>query len=322
MRALAITGPRAHPQHVAAFLQAAKEAKPAPVELSVAPAPSLQAARAQVAALRPDAVLVFGGDGTLNRHLPLLVDSGAPLLAVPSGSGNDFAMANGVFRWGDALRIWEAFLAGDAATIAADLGVCEFKNGESMNGERRCFSCCANIGLDADAAARANRLPAWLKSRGGYFLAGATAVLRYPMGDINISAVSGREAAASSAGQSSGNGIGNDSRRWLVSVSNTPTYGGGLKIAPQASIVDGLLDVTVVGALSRAALIWNFPKILTGGHRLVPGLETFAAQSLTVDAVPGSPVYADGEFFGHTPVKISIAPQSIRVLKIKSAPAV
>src|SRR5512146_43852 len=57
-----------------------------------------------------DAALVFGGDGTMHRHLRLLVESGVPVLNVPTGSGNDFAHALGLHCIDDAERAWRRFL--------------------------------------------------------------------------------------------------------------------------------------------------------------------------------------------------------------------
>ena len=53
-----------------------------------------------------DVMLVFGGDGTVHRHLGQLVRLGLPVLVVPAGSGNDFARALGLRRVRDSLAAW------------------------------------------------------------------------------------------------------------------------------------------------------------------------------------------------------------------------
>ena len=55
-------------------------------------------------------------------------------------------------------------------------------------------------------------------------------------------------------------------RAWLVAVGNGPAYGGGMNIAPNATLDDGLLDVTVVGAMTRLQMLTNFPKVFKGTH--------------------------------------------------------
>ena len=59
-----------------------------------------------------DVVLLFGGDGTIHRHLGALVNLGFPVLVVPAGSGNDFACSLGLRRVRDSLAAWEQFCRG------------------------------------------------------------------------------------------------------------------------------------------------------------------------------------------------------------------
>ena len=70
-----------------------------------------------------DAVLIFGGDGTVHRHLGALVKLALPVLVIPAGSGNDFARALGLFRKRDSLEAWAAFVAERRNVGAIDLGV-------------------------------------------------------------------------------------------------------------------------------------------------------------------------------------------------------
>src|SRR6202162_5400328 len=75
------------------------------------------------AADQADVVLLFGGDGTIHRHLSQLVKLGLPVLVVPAGSGNDFARALGMRRVRDSLAAWRRFCAGQGNVSAIDLGV-------------------------------------------------------------------------------------------------------------------------------------------------------------------------------------------------------
>ena len=59
-----------------------------------------------------DAILIFGGDGTIHRHLPALVRLQLPVLIVPAGSGNDFARALNLRSTRDSLRVWRDFESG------------------------------------------------------------------------------------------------------------------------------------------------------------------------------------------------------------------
>src|SRR5438477_3262179 len=70
-----------------------------------------------------DAVLIFGGDGTIHRHLPHLVKLQLPVLVVPCGSGNDFARALKLRRTRDSFLAWRRFLSGKTNVRMIDLGV-------------------------------------------------------------------------------------------------------------------------------------------------------------------------------------------------------
>src|SRR2546423_4623687 len=70
-----------------------------------------------------DVVLIFGGDGTVHRHLGPLVKLGLPVLVVPRGSGNDFARALWIRGLKDALSAWDEFVSSEASPRAIELGV-------------------------------------------------------------------------------------------------------------------------------------------------------------------------------------------------------
>src|SRR5882757_10391683 len=68
-----------------------------------------------------EAVLIFGGDGTIHRHLPALVRLQLPVLVVPVGSGNDFARALNLRSVRDSVRAWQGFESGTLSAKALDL---------------------------------------------------------------------------------------------------------------------------------------------------------------------------------------------------------
>ena len=91
---------------------------------------------------------------------------------------------------------------------------------------------------------------------------------------------------------------------WLVAVGNGPAYAGGMHITPNASMHDGLLDVTVIGPLSKPALLWAFPRVFKGTHVSHPAASTFRGEHVeleSLDADAPMDVYADGERVGPLP---------------------
>ena len=71
---------------------------------------------------QPDAALIFGGDGTVHRHLAGLALKQIPTLTVPVGSGNDFAQSIGIDKVATALEAWQRFVASGDNVRAIDLG--------------------------------------------------------------------------------------------------------------------------------------------------------------------------------------------------------
>jgi diacylglycerol kinase (ATP) len=263
--------------------------------------PTCEDVRAELAS-KPDCVLLFGGDGTLNRYLALLLEAQIPLLMVPTGSGNDFAMANGVSSAADALAVFNDWLAN--RTTVCDCDVASLMVGDANGGrQQKYFSCCVNVGLDAEAVAYANRLPNWLKSRGGYVIGGLQALLLFRPQEYEIKIDDRSELKTLS----------------FVAALNTPTYGGGLKIAPQASITDGRLEVAICGAVSRFTLIRYMPRLASGNTRDIPFLAWQTVRRFSIHAPSPQPVAADGELMGFTTIiEVSLASESLQVLRRNS----
>src|SRR5712672_3274897 len=114
-----------------------------------------------------DAILIFGGDGTIHRHLPALVRLQLPVLVVPAGSGNDFARALNLRSVRDSVRAWRGFESGTSPVKAVDLGIIT----PLATPDRAHYFCCvAGCGLDSLATRRANQMPRWLRGHGGYAL--------------------------------------------------------------------------------------------------------------------------------------------------------
>ena len=135
-----------------------------------------------------DAILIFGGDGTIHRHLPALVRLQLPVLVVPAGSGNDFARALNLHSVQDSLRTWRDFVAGKLQPRAIDLGVIV----PSASPERTHYFCCvAGCGLDSATARRANQMPRWLRAHGGYVLALLPLLLRLPSFSMRMTRFNG-----------------------------------------------------------------------------------------------------------------------------------
>jgi diacylglycerol kinase (ATP) len=289
-KALAITGPRSSAAHVTPFRNAVAD-----VGVDLLDHPELSAVRAGLAD-RPDCVLLFGGDGTLNRYLELLLEAQIPVLMVPTGSGNDFAMANGVKNATDALAVFKLWAQGAGAPRMVDIAEADLHDahGASM---RRYFACCVNIGVDAEAVYRANRLPNWLKARGGYLIGALLALIKFRPQSYAIIA----DAPASD-------------RLWFIAGLNTPTYGGGLRIAPHASVTDRKIELALCDAVGRVKLLRYMPRLFSGRVRDIPFLRFQTVERFRVETTTPQAVCADGEVLGFTPLEVRMASAKLPVL--------
>src|SRR6476469_3603798 len=230
------------------------------------------------------AALIFGGDGTVHRHLRQLHQQKIPTLVVPTGSGNDFAKALGIRNADIAVRAWKKFCLDGNNVKEIDLGVIKFGNQEIL------FCCVAGVGMDAEANARANRMPQWLKSRGGYVLAALQSLAAFKPVEMIVKTAQ-REIRR---------------QAFFVAVGNAHRYGGGMKVTPRALPDDGLLDICVVSKLNKLKLLCWVPTIFFGGHLGLKQVEYFQAQLVRIETGRDLELYADGDFACKTAVEIEV----------------
>jgi diacylglycerol kinase (ATP) len=101
---------------------------------------------------------------------------------------------------------------------------------------------------------------------------------------------------------------------WLLAVGNGPVYGGGMQIAPDARLDDGVFDVCIVRAMSRAALIGQFPRLFKGTHVRHPAVEIRRAKSVSLHADRPFTLYADGEPVGPLPATLEVEPSALPLI--------
>jgi len=232
--------------------------------------------------------------------LPELHQRKIPVLVVPAGSGNDFAKALGIRNVAVALTAWQQFCANASNVREIDLGVVR------SGGQETLFCCVAGAGLDAESNARANRMPTWLRSHGGYVLAALWSLARARPTMITLQSAESNATGASHSAHSA--------PAWLVAVGNAHRYGGGLKIVPQAMPDDGLLDVCLVGKMNKLKVLCALPTLFWGGHVGIKQVQYFRSAALRLEADPALEVYADGERVCRTPVDFSVISRALKVI--------
>jgi diacylglycerol kinase (ATP) len=271
-----------------------------------------------------DVILVLGGDGTVHRHLAQLVRLGLPVLVVPAGSGNDFARALGFRHARDSVASWEKFCVGAGNTRSIDLGVITPLENTGGTPAPRYFGCVASVGLDAEVARRANRIPRWLRGNGGYVLALVPTIFRFApcrmkiLISVNPQSISACAAEACSLASDGGPDnawiVQSDLPTLLAALANAPLYGGGMKIAPRANMEDGLLDVCVVSAVDPFKLFCMFPTVYGGRHLKIREVKYSQTARVRIETERPLDIYADGELVCKTPAEIGVQRGALTIL--------
>jgi diacylglycerol kinase (ATP) len=316
MRAAAILGPGCSPKNLKVFQDKTDLQQQIDWQIGM-PTPADQA----------NAVLIFGGDGTFHRHLAQLVKLDLPVLVVPAGSGNDFARALGLRTVKHSLAAWRKFCMDEKNVRMIDLGIIEpcssapatitptdtnKASPDPALDPQRYFCAVAGVGLDAEVAHRANRLPRWLRGHGGYVMSLVSTIFRFAPLPVKI-LIRENSRAQSSDARSSWT-LRSHQPTILAAFANTPTYGGGMKIAPQAQMDDGTLDICVIKALDPLKLFCLFPTVYFGHHLQIREVEYFQSSHLRVETEPPLDIFADGEYICRTPVEIRVASKVLKVV--------
>jgi YegS/Rv2252/BmrU family lipid kinase len=101
---------------------------------------------------------------------------------------------------------------------------------------------------------------------------------------------------------------------YAVAVANSGVFGGGMYLAPEASLDDGLLDVVLTRAATKRSYLAGVPKVFKGTHVDNPDLTFLRGREITFEADRPFAAYADGDPIAQLPVTIRVVPSAIRVL--------
>jgi YegS/Rv2252/BmrU family lipid kinase len=249
---------------------------------------SLEHARelAAQAAQGAETVVALSGDGLIGaladvlRHVP-----GAVLGILPGGRGNDLARVLGIPE--DAVAACATIAGG--VTRAIDLG--------EVNGVA--FVGIASAGFDSEANRIANEAPALL---GGlvYAYGALRALLSWRPASFEVELdPPGRRLSFSG---------------YTIAAANSGVYGGGMRLAPDARLDDGLLDVVAIERVGRLRFLADLPKVFKGAHVRLPSVQVLRAAEVEISADRDFALYADGDPIAQLPVRVRALPAAVRVL--------
>jgi len=239
---------------------------------------------ARRAAQTGEVTATLSGDGLVGCVVGVLRGfPGAVLGILPGGRGNDTARVLGIPA---EIRAACAVIAGGAER-ELDIG--------DVDG--RSFIGIASLGFDSDANRIANAAPSRL-GRLVYVYGALRALAAWRPARFELR-LDGEPITTTG---------------YSVAACNSSSYGGGMQLAPDAELDDGMLDVVLIAAHSKRSFLATLPKVFTGAHVDHPAVRILRARELHVDAHRPFAIYADGDPIGSTPATIRAVPRAVRVL--------
>lgn len=237
-------------------------------------------------------LLVMGGDGTFQALVNAAFGADVTLGVIPSGGGNDFAAALGLPD--NPVKAAEAILRGETRYV-------DLAKVRTADGRTRLYAGGGGVGLDAEAASYASASFRYLPGRLRYIASALRALAEHaPLGvriDFPQSDLVPYEGTA-----------------LLAAALNTPSYGAGLKLAPEAAVDDGLLEIVVLENLSKIAALALLPRLLGSGQLRTSHVRRWRAHSVRFTTDRPSPFHGDGEVLGPAPLEIEVVGKAARIL--------
>jgi YegS/Rv2252/BmrU family lipid kinase len=227
--------------------------------------------------------VVMSGDGLIGVVGGALAGTGVPLGIVPGGRGNDLARVLGI----------PAEPEGAVSVLAArqtrliDVG--------EANGQR--FLGIASVGFDSEANRIANRTRL-VRGRLVYAYAALRALAGWKPARFTLR-------------------VGEESLRFTgysVAAANSRAFGGGMFVAPNASLDDGEFDIVMVGEVGKLRYLGNLPKVFKGTHVDNEEVRVVRAPRLQLSASRPFAVYADGDRLTDLPASLRVLPRALSVV--------
>ena len=247
------------------------------------------------------AVIVVGGNGTINEAVNGLAGSDVALGVLPMGTGNVWAAEIGLLP--TPTPLYRPDLLASARTLTEgqthriDLG----RAGD------RYFLLWAGVGIDAQVTREVETELQAMKRRLGpwaYALASLTIAWRF-VGTRATLLIDGRKVRH---------------RVILVLISNAQLYAGTARVAARARLDDGLLDVCCFKGHGFLTTLRHLASVVTRHHLRDPQVEYYHARRITIHTSRPLPVQVDGDPIGATPMAFEVVPKALKVIVPPNVP--
>jgi YegS/Rv2252/BmrU family lipid kinase len=237
------------------------------------------------AAMQAGATAVaFGGDGLIGAVAGMVSEHGGLMGVLPGGRGNDFARMLGIpLKPGPACAVLR-----DGREAPLDLGLAGNKP----------FIGIASCGFDSDANRIANETRV-IRGKLVYAYGMLRALASWKPASFTLELDGGEPRTFSG---------------YSVVMANSSYYGGGMMIAPSASLSDCRLDIVLIHDFPRRRYLLLAPTVFNGAHVRQPHVEVLKAKSARISASRPFVVYADGDPIADLPATVTLKPGAVRVL--------
>lgn len=231
-----------------------------------------------------EVAIAFGGDGIVGAVAGALRQSAGVLGVLPGGRGNDFARALGIPL--EPVKACGTIAGGTPKPL--DLG---------QAGEQT-FIGIASCGFDSEANRIANET-SLVRGNLVYAYGAIRALSAWRPATFDV-ALDGRAPRTVTG--------------YTIAAANSKAYGGGMMLAPDASLEDGMLDVVMVEHVPKRTFLRLLPTVFKGEHVRQPNVHVTRAAEIKISADRPFTMYADGDPIGELPITIRCLPGAIRVL--------
>jgi diacylglycerol kinase (ATP) len=250
-------------------------------------------------------IICVGGDGTLNEVVNGFMDEAGPIRTdallgfVPTGTGCDLIKTLPIPAKIE--QSLDAIRERDVRVI--DIGRLQHRNDHGLP-VTRYFHNIVSFGLGGEVDDRINKKKS--KAFGPFisFIWGTiVSVLLYGKKSIRIQIDNSYDKKVIA---------------WNIAVANGQYHGGGMRVAPDALIDDGLFHITVIGNLSLAEVFWHLPKLYNGRIKNIKDVTILTGKTVNAFSDERVLLDCDGEQPGSLPIVINIMPAALRMITKKS----
>ncbi|MCL1907579.1 MAG: diacylglycerol kinase family lipid kinase [Propionibacteriaceae bacterium] len=243
-----------------------------------------------------DCLVVMGGDGIMHLGINAAGGTEVPLGMIPAGTGNDLCRSVGIPL--DPVKAAHVITGGHTMKMDLTSVVGQLAHG----GTQRYVGTVVATGYDARVGVRGGQMSKMWGSL-AYAVAALVELRKFEPVNYRLH-IDGVERALPAM---------------FVAVANGGFYGGGMHVAPTASVTDGLLEVTIAHPVSKMTLLRLLPAMFNGSFVSDPAIERFQAKEVIVDGdrLVG---LADGEALGQPPLGVRIEPEAMTVFVPQTDP--